>query len=151
MRRKSSNSSRKVKDMTLKERRLMFNRIYNTYSGEIYIHGVDCDEDDERGYTYISRKEITLPKKWFTFPTKWAIFVLLHEVGHVKTNTLWMPLYEKEVLATQWAADTAREIGFSINKAQRKAYQDYIWEKREEDFDRIGGIIPGREDLVVNW
>lgn len=137
--------------MTLKERRQLFNRIFNAYSKEMYIHGVDNSEDDECGYTYISKREITLPKKWFNNPSEWAIFVLLHEVGHVKTNTMWMPLYEKEYLATQWAADVARKIGFHIATEYKDTYQEYIWGKRTEAVKKRTPNVAKKQDLVIKW
>ena len=132
--------------MTQKERKKMFDNIYKKYSNEIWIHSGDCGKD-KRAYSYISSKEIVLPEESFKTPTDWAILVLLHEIGHIKTNTTQMKECEKEFYATQWSATEAKRLGLTILPLWKNAYQNYIWGKRRGNSKNV----PSREDLVVKW
>ncbi len=136
--------------MTANERKAMFNSIYNRYSGEMYIHSGDCGPDN-RGYSYVMRREIVLPKESFTSPSEWQILELLHEIGHVKTNTHRMKVYEKEFRATQWSATEAKKLGLPIKQLWRDAYQQYIWDKRQMCINRRGKNVPEKEDLIIQW
>ena len=132
--------------MTLNERKRIFNNICNKYSNEIWIHPGDCGKDN-RAYSYISRREIVLPEDSFSTPSEWAILVLLHEIGHIKTNTSQMKECEKEFYATQWSAIEAKKIGLTIQSSWKKAYQSYIWGKRRGNSKNA----LSKEDLVVKW
>ncbi len=136
--------------MTTVERKKLFTELYNKYSKEMYIHSGDCGPDN-RAYSYISRREIVLPEESFSNPSEWAILELLHEVGHVKTNTRRMKVYEKEFLATQWSADEARKLGFPVKQLWRDAYQQYIWDKRQICINHKGRHVADKAALIVQW
>ena len=136
--------------MTFKERKQMFDRIYQRYCGEMWIHGDENAAEDE-AYSYIIRREIVLPKKAFSNPSEWMILVLLHEIGHIKTNTRNMKVYEKEFTATQWSAKEARRIGFCVRNEWKNVFQDYIWDKRQNCINRNGKNVASKESLVVVW
>ncbi len=136
--------------MTVNERKALFTQLYNKYSREMYIHSGDCGPD-KRAYSYVMRREIVLPEESFNNPSEWQILELLHEVGHVKTNTHRMKVYEKEFLATQWSANEAKKLGFPIKQLWRDAYQQYIWDKRQMCINRKGKNVPEKEDLIIQW
>lgn len=136
--------------MTYKERKEMFTQIYNKYSKTINIHGGDCGKDN-RAFSYIAHREIVLPESSFKNPSEWAILVLLHEIGHVLTNTTKMRTYEMEYLATQWSAIEAKKLGLRIRPEWKDAFQDYIWEKRQLYINHNGKGIPSKESLVIKW
>lgn len=133
--------------MTNKE---LFKKIYNTYSKEMYIHFMDL-EPGESGYSYVSLKEIVLPRKAMVNPSGWNVLALLHEIGHIKTNKDSMRVYEKEYLATQWSADEARRLGFRITDLWKKTYQDYIFDKWAMCVKRGGKNVLPKEKLVIKW
>ena len=136
--------------MTFANRKKLFNKIVSKYSKEMWIHEGDCGNDN-RAYSYVLRREIVLPKEYFTNPSEWAILVLLHEIGHIKTKTNKMKLYEKEFYATQWAATEAQILQFNIKAEWKKAYQDYILDKRQKYINKIGKNIVSKESLLVKW
>ncbi len=136
--------------MTINERKELFTKLYKKYSKEMFIHSGDCGPDN-RGYSYVMRREIVLPKESFTNPSEWQILELLHEVGHVKTNTRRMKLYEKEFQAIQWSANEAKKLGFPIKQLWRDAYQQYIWDKRQMSINRRSKKVPEKEDLIIQW
>lgn len=136
--------------MTQKERKNLFDYIYNKYSKEMWIHEGNCGAD-KRPYSYIINKEIVLPKNSFRNPSEWIVFALLHEIGHIKTNTTKMKLYEKEFYATQWAATEARNLKFNIRTEWKKVYQDYILDKRQSCVNKKGKNVINKELLLIKW
>ena len=136
--------------MTYKERKEMFSRVYNKYANSINIHSCDCGKDN-RAFSYITHREIVLPESSFKNPSEWAILVLLHEIGHVLTNNTRMKMYEMEYYATQWSAIEAKKWGLKIRPEWKKAFQDYIWEKRELSINHNGINVPSKESLVIKW
>ena len=136
--------------MTDKECKAVFNSVFDQYSKEMWIH----EGDPGRGNgacAYIIRREIILPEGTFESPEEWDILVLLHEVGHIKTNTPKMKTYEKEYRAVQWSATEARKLGLHIRGEWRKAYQEYIWKKRQMCINRKGKNVASKESLVIQW
>lgn len=136
--------------MTVRERKHMFNRIREKYSKEMWIHEGDCGKD-ERAYSYVLSREIVMPPGSLDAPTEWNILSLLHEIGHVKTNTRNMRVYEKEYYATQWAADEARRIGLPVKQIWKDAYRDYILQKRQMCINKKGRDVASVESLMINW
>lgn len=136
--------------MTENERIILFNRIYLKYCCEMWIHCGDCGKDN-RAFSIVSNNEIVMPFGVFAHPSEWDILSLLHEIGHIKTNTDNMRVYEKEYLATQWSANEAKRIGFKINSTWKNIYQNYIWEKRKYSVSRKVKNIPTKEQLIVKW
>lgn len=136
--------------MTKNERVLLFNRIYLNYCNDMWIHCGDCGKDN-RAFSIVSDREVVMPFGVFVNPSEWNILALLHEIGHIKTNNDNMRVYEKEYLATQWSADEAKRIGFTIKPEWKDIYQNYIWEKRRYSIARKAKDIPTKEQLVIKW
>lgn len=128
----------------------LFQKIYNTYCKEMYIHFMDL-APGESGYSYVSLREIVLPTKAMYNPSGWNVLALLHEVGHIKTNKDSMRVYEKEYLATQWSADEARRLGFHVTDLWKRTYQNYIFDKRTMCINKGGKNVPPKEKLVIKW
>ena len=136
--------------MKKNERMELFLEIYSTYYQEMGIYAGESYKKD-RGCAYISAKVICLPKNVLDDPSEWNIFEFLHEIGHIKTNKVSMRVYEKEYLATQWAAEEANRIGFKVKSSWKKIYQDYIWHKREICINKGGKNVPDKEALQIKW
>lgn len=136
--------------MTKKECKKVFDRIYQQFSKDIWIHPGDCGKDD-RAYSYVLNREIVLPNKVFTNPSEWDILVFLHEIGHVKTNKADMRVFAKEYYATKWASIAARQIGLKVKPEWQVTFQEYIWDKRLECINKKGKNVPSKEALLIKW
>lgn len=136
--------------MNARERKQIFNQIREQYSKEMWIREGDCGLD-KRPYSYVMHRIIVMHEGTFESPTEWDILTLLHEIGHVKTNTQKMKVYEKEYSATQWSAYEARKIGIPVNDLWREAFQDYIWKKRQMCINKKGKNVANKEALIVKW
>lgn len=136
--------------MTKTQRITMYNQIYLKYCKEMLIHCGDCGKD-RRAYSYVSLREIVVPMGVFSNPSEWDLLVLLHEIGHIKTNKESMKMYWKEYLATQWAADEAKKWGLPIKPLYKEAFQKYIWEKRERSIASKGKKVHSKEEITIKW
>ena len=116
----------------------------------MWIHAGECGKD-KRAYSVVSKKEIIVPVGVFSNPTEWDILALLHEIGHIKTNKDSMRVYEKEYLATQWAADEAQKWNFKISGDYKNIYQEYIWDKRNMCIRMNGKNVPSKRSLKIKW
>ena len=134
--------------MTKKEAVKVFYGIFLKYRTEIAICPCGCD--DGRGEAYIENRLIFYPPKAFERPTEWDAFCLLHEIGHIKTNTVDMPDSECEFLATEWAAKEAKNWGIKVKKDWKDNWQSYIWSflRKECPRERFNSL---KEELVVRW
>ena len=128
----------------------LFECICRMYGREMYIHPGKMAHR-ESGYSYVAYREIVLPERAFQNPSGWDVLTLLHEIGHIKTNTERMKLYEKEYLATQWSADEAKKWDFTIIDLWRKTYQDYIFSKRDICIREGGKNVPPESKLMIRW
>lgn len=54
------------------------------------------------------------------------LFDLLHEVGHLETNTEGMTRQEEEYFATEWALQRMKLYDFRLPKTRQKQFDDYI-------------------------
>ena len=136
--------------MTKEECKYVFDRVYQQFSKDIWIHPGDCGKDN-RAYSYVLNKEIILPNRSFTSPSEWDILVFLHEIGHVKTNKADMRVFAKEYYATKWASIAARQIGLEVKPEWQITFQEYIWDKRQECINRKGKNVPSKEALLIKW
>ena len=121
----------------------VFYKIYNKYNNNMWIHSGD------EFYSYLIRREIVVPQKAFLTPDAWDIFALLHEIGHILTNNPKQKRCLQEYLATQWAIEEAKKIGFVVPKPFIKTYQEYIWKWRETSIKHKGKNIPTKGDLTL--
>lgn len=136
--------------MTKTQRVIMYNKIYLKFCNDMWIHCGDCG-DDNRAYSYVSLREVVVPMGVFSNPSEWDLIVLLHEIGHIKTNKESMKMYWKEYLATQWAANEAKKWGLKIKPLYKEAFQNYIWEKRERSIACRGKGVHSKEAITVKW
>lgn len=136
--------------MTNHEIFMMYHAMFQKYSKQnIWIRFVNIE--DNRPYACVELRTISMPAKSFMQPTGWDILCLLHEVGHVMTNTPKMRVFEREYYATQWAAEEAKKWGFVVKDLWKNTYQKYIWDKRQDCIRRRGKNIPSKEALVIKW
>ncbi len=125
---------------------MMFYNIFLNHCKEMWIHS---GTNGCGFYCYIEEREVVVPPEAFKHPDKWDIFSLLHEIGHIKTNTVKQKRYYQEYLATQWAIQEAKKIGFKVPKKYIKTYQDYILRWRETSIKHKGKNIHTKEELKL--
>jgi hypothetical protein len=123
---------------------ILFHDIYVKYHNQMWIHSgnTGCGF-----YSYILSREVVVPPEAFQNPDVWDVFALLHEIGHIKTNTVKQKRYYQEYLATQWAIEEAKKIGFKVPKTYLDIYQNYIWKWRETSIKLRGKNILDKEEV----
>ena len=104
----------------------LFLKIYNRY------HFKECkifpsETEDGRSWCSLEYKIIIIEKSQWACGDARSVFSLLHEIGHVMTNTLDMPRCDQEYLATKWAIDKMIKYGFDIEQDLKDSYQHYIF------------------------
>lgn len=110
--------------MTKKELVNLHNYVWLKYHNKMEI--VFENENDRDFYALIVSRKVILPKSIKKEQTEWSLFAFLHEIGHILTNRSTMKRYEMEYLATQWALDEAKRIGFQVPREYISTYQRYI-------------------------
>lgn len=65
-------------------------------------------------------------KEDFENVTPESLFDLLHEIGHLETNTDQMTRQEEESFATQWALERMKLYDFKLPKKRQKEFEEYI-------------------------
>lgn len=101
---------------------------------------------DDFGSKIISRV-VLLPKCTKSDYDEWSLFAFLHEIGHIKTNTDKMKRCVQEYLATKWAMEEAKRIGFDVPERYISTYQKYIWGWWNRAYKRGCKTLPEKEDL----
>ena len=134
--------------MTREKLVLLHNCLYIQYKNEMAI--VFEDNQSDEFYSYLLSRKIVLPNYIRSNPTEWSLFAFLHEIGHIMTNTTSMKRYEQEYLATQWAIDKAKEIGFDVPEKYIDTYQKYIWKWRETSIKHKAKNVATKESLVLS-
>ena len=99
--------------------------------------------------SYIFSKVVIIPDATRNNQSEWTLFAFLHEIGHVKTNTITMKRCEQEFLATKWAMAEAKRIGFDVPPNYIKTYQEYILDWRERGIKCGAKTIPMINDLML--
>ena len=136
--------------MTDHEIFMMYHTMFQEYSAEnIWIRFIEIE--DNRAYSCVKSRIISMPARSFLHPTGWDILCLLHEVGHIMTNTPKMRVFECEFFATQWAAEEAKKWGGVVKDLWKNTYQKYIWDKRKDCIRRRGKNVPDMENLIISW
>ena len=131
-------------DSTDKEKlKALHNNLYLKYKWNFTLEFADTDGF----YSYIISKRIIIPRSVKTHQTEWSLFAFLHEIGHIMTNTPEMKRCTQEYLATQWALDEAKRIGFNVPKSYIKTYQDYIWGWRNRAIKLKAKVVPAEDEL----
>lgn len=85
--------------------------------------GTKCKNDWSRTHAHIKIRRVC---KWKQSNSFASTFTLLHEVGHIVTNTGKMRRAEEEYHATMWAIQMCEEYGLTIPDKTIEKYQDYI-------------------------
>lgn len=134
--------------MTKERLRNLHNYLYLRYRDEMAITFEELEDDDFGAY--IQSRRIVIPNKVKNSQTEWTLFAFLHEIGHIKTNTVQMKRYEQEYLATKWALEEAKRIGFDVPARFIKTYQDYIWRWRETSLKLKGNNVCRKEDVKLH-
>ena len=111
-----------------------------------YVIYTDCQDDNS--WCNLWRQEINFREEEYDDPSNLTIFILLHEIGHLETNTLFMPQCEKEFLATQWAIKEMKKLKFVPPVWVQKEYQKDIWNKCNKDFPKDR---KKRKELTLVW
>lgn len=133
-----------VLDTTEKE---ILNILIDFYSREYDIY--TCDDLDQ-AYCHIPEKAICIPLSFREDTDYSDIFDFLHEVGHLKTNTVYMFRCRQEYLATQWAINACKRWEIPIVKEDRR-YQPYIFKfRRKESFMGLRRV-PSKAELTLRW
>ena len=83
--------------------------------------------EEKTSYCELNTKRIYLSSNDWDNPTNETLFSLLHEIGHIKTNTKGMKRCEEEFYATMWAIKELKKLGLSISNKRQKEYQTYIY------------------------
>jgi len=128
-------------------------KIWEVYYGLIKEHN-DIDiriSSDPTASCYIEEKIIYICMDDFIKPTNESTFDLLHEIGHIRTNTSKMKRCEQEFFATQWAIDEFKKCGYSISDKRKKEFQNYIFKWRETGIKLKAKNMPTKEQLILNW
>lgn len=132
--------------MNKREIKKTWDSICGQYGNMMWIHP---DKKENGFYSRILSREVVVPEESFNNPDVWDLFALLHEIGHVMTNTNKMKRSEQEYLATVWAIKKAKEIGFNIPAEYIKIYQNYIWKWRETGLKLGGKKVLSKEELTL--
>ena len=123
------------------------NEILNKYKNVIDFRV----SNDQIACCYIKEKIVYIYQKNWLNPTNEALFDLLHEIGHILTNTSKMKRCEQEFYATQWAIEELRKYNIKLNKKRKDEFQQYIWKWRETGIKLKGKNMPEKEQLILKW
>lgn len=123
------------------------NELYEKYKNEIEFRFTSKSTP----YCHVPEKIIYLRLDKFFEPTENSVFDMLHEIGHIKTNTSKMKRFEEEYYATVWAIKEAKKYKLELSQKRKDEYQNYIWDWRERSIKLKGKNIPSKEKLVLAW
>lgn len=107
--------------------------------------------NQEIAYCYIPERIVYMCSNDFINPTAESLFDLLHEIGHILTNTYNMKRCEEEYYATQWAIKEMKKLEFQISHKRKKEFQNYIWKWRETGIKLKAKNMPSKEQLILEW
>ncbi len=114
--------------------------------------GIKIDTGDyPRAYCYVETKTIKFNYDSLFEPDEESLFDLLHEVGHIKTNTSKMKSCEREYYATVWAIKEIKKYGYMITDQRKREYQNYIWKFRETAIKHRAKVVPTKEEMTLKW
>ena len=127
--------------------RILLTSVWIKYNNEYNFIFDNCTT----AHCYLPEKEIHFPLSEFRNPDSRSLFDLLHEIGHLKTNTKGMKRCEEEFYATQWAIKQMKEYCFDLSPDDKEIFQNYIWQWRETGIKLKGKNIPSKEQLTLKW
>ena len=122
-------------------------KILNDFQNDFTL----CFTSEERAYCYLQTKRIYINLNDFLNPTYRSLFDLLHEIGHIKTNTNKMRRFEEEYYATVWAISKYKKYNIKLSSSDKRDFDKYIIKLAETCRKRKGKNIPNNNDLVLNW
>ena len=76
-----------------------------------------------------------------------TLFDLLHEVGHLETNTEKMTRQEEEYFATQWAVERMKLYDFHLPVKRQKEFDDYI----NGYSSKRNTLLKGKNATNIDW
>lgn len=82
--------------------------------------------DESVAHCHLELGLVFQSKEDFENLTPENLFDLLHEVGHLETNTVGMTRQEEEFFATEWALQRMKLYDFHLPRARQKQFDDYI-------------------------
>lgn len=91
--------------------------------------------------------EIWFNKERFNKPTRYFLFVMLHEIGHMKNNTKEDNRSMSEFKATVWALEHAKKYGVYPSKKTLEIFQEDVYKWR--NLDRIIGKKPLSKKMLT--
>ena len=133
--------------MTKSDLKSYHNRLYVEYRNQMHIVFEDLPEDDFG--SYLESRYVVLPECIKKKPSEWSLFAFLHEIGHILTNNTNQYRCVQEFLATQWAINKAKEIGFNVPNEYINSYQKYIYDWRKLCAKRKGIRLPTEIELTL--
>ena len=110
-----------------------------------------CLTTEDRAYCYLDSKKIYINLNDFIYPTYRSLFDLLHEIGHIKTNTNRMRRFEEEYFATEWAIVQAKKYNIILSSYDKQDFDDYIISLANSCRKRHGKNVPNNCELLLNW
>ena len=126
-----------IEDKKYKEKR---NIIINKYNKYKFIINNKTDES----YTYIGENNIYISGKDWNRNSYDGLFIILHEIGHLETNTLKMSKAKREFEATKWAINESKKLNmYYISDTLKYTYELDIKDK----------LIQGesKDNYCFNW
>ena len=82
--------------------------------------------DDSVAHCHLGLGLIYQSKSDYENITPETLFDLLHEIGHLESNTDGMTRQEEEFFATQWALERMKLYDFQLPKKRQKEFDEYI-------------------------
>lgn len=102
-------------------------------------------------YCYVPERIVYIHTHDFLYPTVNSFFDLLHEIGHILTNTSDMKRCQEEFYATEWAINEMKKYGYELSDERKNEFQQYIWKWRETGIKLKGKNMPNKNQLKLKW
>ena len=106
---------------------------------------------NEVAYCYVPEKIVYIYNRNLLYPSVESLFDLLHEIGHIMTNTSKMKRCEEEYYATQWAMKEIKSYDLNLPEKRKQEFQDYIYKWRETGIKLNGKNMPDKKQLTLVW
>ncbi len=105
----------------------------------------------DRAFCYINTRDVFLDEGEYKHPDEVFLFDLLHELGHIHTNTSKMKRCEQEFYATQWAIERFEEYGLKLPPTRQFDFQKYVWDCLITGVLHRGKNMPSIYDMSLDW
>lgn len=121
--------------------------IMESYNDKYYF----CLYPTKVPFCRLKEKTIYIPSSDFLNPDVRIIFDLLHEIGHLETNTKGMKRFEEEYYATEWAIAESKKIGINLSDKDKNSFQNYIWKWMDTARKLKAKNIPDNSCFILKW